>query len=124
MIQIVKDNGQETVAIKIDGNLTAADYDEILPVLESRIRKYDKINLYCEVSNVEKVDPEAIWKDLKFDVRHYNHFRKIAMVGSEKWVKWLTKLSKPFTTAEVKFFKSTERDQAWNWLTASVKERA
>lgn len=116
MIGIIKDEYEDTVAIKIEGELTADDYDNVLPMIERRMKQDETVNFYCEVKNVKNIEPEAIWKDLKFDVKHFDDFDRIAVVGDKEWTDWLTQLSKPFTTGEVKHFHPSDKDIAWEWV--------
>ena len=43
-------------------------------------------------------------------------FEKIAMVGEKKWQEWMTEIMKPFTSAEIKYFSTEERDDARKWI--------
>ncbi|MBL6445621.1 STAS/SEC14 domain-containing protein [Fulvivirga sp. 29W222] len=71
MIEILTSNHDNTVAIRMSGELTGRDYTPIVNLLEDKIRNYDKINLYCEIEELEEVKVGAVWKDLKFDIKHF-----------------------------------------------------
>lgn len=120
MIEILTSNHDNTVAINMSGELTAKDYGPVVNLLEDKIREHGKINLYCEIGELEEVEPGAIWKDLKFDARHFNDFDRVAMVGDKQWLEWGAKFAKPFTSAEVKYFDKSEKTEAMQWVVAET----
>ncbi|MEX2336272.1 MAG: STAS/SEC14 domain-containing protein [Fulvivirga sp.] len=116
MIEILTKSYDDTVAIRMSGDLTAKDYEPIISLLENKIENYGKINLYCEIVGLEEVEQGAIWKDLKFDIKHFNNFEKVALVGDKQWLEWGAKFAKPFTSAEVKYFDNAEKAEAMEWI--------
>ena len=58
---------------------------------------------------------------LKFGLKHYSDFDRIAMVGDRKWEKWMVQVSKPFTKAEMRYFDASQVDDAWAWLREGVE---
>ncbi|GAA0893688.1 hypothetical protein GCM10009122_33670 [Fulvivirga kasyanovii] len=120
MIEILTSNHDNTVAINMSGELTAKDYGPVVNLLEDKIREHGKINLYCEIGELEEVEPGAIWKDLKFDAKHFNDFERVAMVGDKQWLEWGAKFAKPFTSAEVKYFDMSEKAEAMQWVVAET----
>ncbi len=107
---------EDLVAVSVSGHLDKHDYEQIIPVLENKIAQFGKINLYWEMVGLEGWRLDGLWKDLKFDLKHVNDFRKVAIVGDKKWEEWIATMIKPFTTAEVKFFNELHRDEAMTWV--------
>ncbi|UII31401.1 STAS/SEC14 domain-containing protein [Fulvivirga ulvae] len=118
MIEILTSNHDNAVAIRMNGELTTKDYEPVVSLLEDKISKHGKINLYCEVGELEEVEPGAIWKDLKFDARHFNDFERVAMVGDKQWLEWGAKFARPFTSAQVEYFDMSEKARAMQWVVA------
>lgn len=102
-----------TRAIK---TLDKEDYERMLPAAENIIRTFGKLRWYFEMEDFAGWTPTAAWADLKFDFKHANDIEKIALVGDEDWEKWLSRLMQPFTAAEVRFFKTAQREAAWQWI--------
>jgi hypothetical protein len=50
------------------------------------------------------------------DVKHFNDIERLAIVGEERWHKWMASFCKPFTTATVRYFTFAQIDQAHAWL--------
>ncbi|GEO05444.1 hypothetical protein AAE02nite_31080 [Adhaeribacter aerolatus] len=107
---------EDLVAVSVSGNLEKHDYDQIIPVLEMKIAQFGKINLYWEMIGLEGWHLSGLWQDLKFDVKHINNFRKIAIVGDKKWEEWIATMIRPFTTAEVKYYNELQREDAMAWV--------
>ena len=104
------------LGLRLQGKLTADDYDQFLPEIERVLEKHDKVRLLIELKGVKGITPKALWKDLKFDIRHFRDIERLAVVGEEKWDEVLTTLSKPFVGGEVKHFQPSELRSAWSWI--------
>lgn len=116
MIKLIDIPTEDTVGIRIGEKIEGEDYDQILPEVEKKIEENDQINMMVDVENPEGVTASAVWKDLKFDARHFNNFKKVAVVGDEKWLEWMSNIAEPFTSAEVKNFKGDQKATALRWL--------
>lgn len=106
-------NMVETLA---EGKLVETDYDQLIPLLESKIKTFGKIRWLFVMKDFEGWSLESLWSDTKFDLRHANDFEKIAIVGDKKWHEWMTDAMKPFTSAEVKFFEINHGPEAQTWI--------
>ena len=118
MIEILPSPSGNLVKLRASGQLTKQDYDRVIPMLETHINKFGKLRLYCEVENLEMPSMSAIWQDVKFDVKHYNDFTHVAVIGEPEWLAAITKLAAPMVPAEVRVFKRDEKDAALLWLTS------
>lgn len=98
------------------GKLDEDDYNKVVPQLEMLIREYDKIRWYFEMNDFEGWEASAFWKDMKFDIKHTKDLERIAMVGDERWEKWLASVMKPFTPAMVRFFTVDQKAEAKEWI--------
>jgi hypothetical protein len=116
MVTSIETTRETLVAIRLTGTLDKQDYDRLIPVLESKINQFGKIDIYWEMTGVEGWNPAGLWEELKFDLRHVNDFRKVAIVGDKKWEEWIAQAIKPFTTAEIRYFDAHQKEQALAWL--------
>lgn len=116
MLQLLEESKGDLVAIHISGHVDKSDYDIMLPVLEEKIKQHRKISVYAELQDIEAFTLEALWEDMKFDIRHASDFKKAAIVGEHKWLDLLTTLASPFTSAQVKFFTFMDKEQAMEWV--------
>ena len=116
MIEILEGTRPNVVATKAVGKLTKEDYDRLLPLLRKKVDKHGNLRWYFEMDKFVGWEPEAAYKDMKFDFKNADTLEKVAMVGAKKWEKMLTQVMKPFTTADVRFFEISQKQEALSWI--------
>ena len=105
-----------SIEIHAQGKLHKTDYDQFVPVLEKLIKEEGSARILLVMHDFHGWDAEALWEDLKFDMKHFNHFERLAFVGDQKWEKWMVTFCKPFTTGKIRHFPSEQEDAARRWL--------
>lgn len=119
MIEIGHLPANKLVTINVSGKLTTRDYDKAIPELEQAIAAAQgALNAVIVLDDLRGWDIGALWKDLAFDVRHYDDFRRIAIVGQTDAEKAGASISSALTGAEVEFFVFDEIDDAREWAIA------
>ncbi|MGI2199555.1 STAS/SEC14 domain-containing protein [Shewanella baltica] len=103
------------VAFKAIGTLTHQDYEMMVPVLESALAGVKDPDIFAlvDVTELNGLELQAAWDDLKLGVKHIRHFEKIAIVGKTTLQEVLAKLANWFTPAEVRFFVDNGDAVAW-----------
>ena len=124
MIEIITKEIEDTIAVRMSGQLKSSDYDVVVPLLENKLRTCGKVNLSCELDEMESITPGALWKNAKFDTRHFCDIDKVVMVGDKNWLDWMSRLTRPFTSARVKYFDNSERDEAMEWVIINKEQMA
>jgi universal stress protein A len=122
MIEEIPINEATTYGFRVSGRVTKADYEEFLPVLDDLIKEEGKISLMIEFRDFKGWDLDAAQEDYRFGMAKQDHFERIAIVGDKAWQRWMTALSSPFVSSEIRYFDQDEKNQAWEWLNASPKE--
>jgi hypothetical protein len=116
MIRLSTSDDSNILFTTSSGTLDKNDYDTLLPIVENKILKYGKVRWYFEMDHFDGWKLDAFWKDIKFDVRHFKDFEKVAMVGDKRWQEWMVRSIKPFIPAEIKYFNLSEKDLAEQWI--------
>jgi len=101
-----------TLEIEAQGKLDRADYERVVPELEGAAED-GELRVLIRLRDFEGWTPKALIDDLRFDIRHHDDFRKIAIVGERTLEKWATELSKPFFSGEMQFFENDADARAW-----------
>jgi hypothetical protein len=115
-IELKKGGAAKVFVIVVRGKLGKEDYEEFVPQLEWQIAKEGKINLLLELVAFRGWTLHGLWQEIKFAAKHFNEIRKIAVIGGgNPWEHGMTALSKPFTRAQVRFFRAHEKDTALRW---------
>jgi hypothetical protein len=112
--------GDQGLELNVQGKLEDSDYRTFRPLAEDRIREHGSVSLLVRISDFEGWTPSAMWEDLKFDVSHYSDVSRLALVGDEPATRWMARLSKPFTRAEVEHFPKEKLEAARTWVRQSA----
>lgn len=116
MITIEHDR-DDFLVCRVSGKLTRPDYDAMIPELESALQlRPGELRMMIVLEDFRGWNLEALWEDIKFDIRHRNDFARIAVVGQSRVEEWGTRLSKPLFGAQVRFYDMEDRDMARAWL--------
>ena len=99
MIEIIETGLPKTIGLRLSGTLHDADYKSFVPAVEQIIAGQGKVRVFMEFQDLRGWDLHAAWDDLKFGLKHYADFDRIALVGKRRWQKWMAQVWKPFTRA-------------------------
>ena len=118
MIEIMPETEENMLVFKATKKLTAQDYETVLiPKLEHILTEHDKIKGVIYIpKGFQGWELGAAWDDAKFGLKHRKDFDKIAIVGGETWLEWITKIGACLITGEVKVYKDDEFDTAIKWV--------
>lgn len=110
----------KVLSLKLAGKLTKEDYEHFLPVVGRLIDQHGKIRLLVQMHDFHGWTMSAMWEDIKFDWKHFNHLERLALVGERKWEAGMAMFCKPFTTATVRYFDEEHAEEASNWIHEGV----
>lgn len=119
MIELQSETDGKILSVKISDKLTKEDYERFVPEVESLIQKQGKIRILLQMHDFHGWTLGALWEDLKFDLKHFAHIERLAMVGDRKWEAGMAAFCKPFTTAKVRYFDVAQSQQARQWIEES-----
>ena len=108
--------GVRTLELNVSGKLVEDDYTLLAERTAELIANHGNINMLIELSDFHGWTAGAAWKDLKFGIEHFQHIRRIAVIGDADWEKGLALFHKPFTRAEIKYFDHKDTESAYNWI--------
>lgn len=115
---IVESATGNIVEVHASGKLTKEAYEDFVPMTEEKIKKYGKIRVLFIMDDFHGWSAGAVWEDFKFDLKHFNHIERLAIVGETKWEKGMSIFCRPFTTAKIKYFDHKDIEKAHEWLEA------
>lgn len=101
--------------VTVSGKLSKEDYDHFVPITEKMIEE-GKIRVFFEMHDFHGWEVAALWEDIKFDVKHFRDIERLAMVGDSKWEKGMAIFCKPFTSASVRYFDESQKEEARSWI--------
>lgn len=115
-INLEQKEGLKIVTIKFTDVLNKGDYELFVPQLEELMKSKDKMRLLIELDEFKGLTLGALWEETKFSFKHFDDIDRVAVVGEKKAGEPNTVLTKPFKWAEVRFFKTSEKGEAKQWL--------
>lgn len=121
MITLDPHSTDRVFGFRVSGKITRDDYREFLPRLEDAIKEHGRIAVLVHVESLEGIEFGALWEELKFDLKHFRHFDRLAMVGDKKWHERSMIVAGHLTPAEARYFPSSDLDEAWEWIMAGER---
>lgn len=106
----------DLIAIRTTGKIDNKDLDVLLPHIEQRMKQYDTIRFYWEMASFEGWDVVSFLRDRFFELKHFNQFKKIALVGEKGWEEKMAAVMDKFTPARLKYFDLSARAEALQWV--------
>ena len=116
MIEQLETGSTKILGFKLSGKLHDEDYKTFEPAVDAAVAAGGPLRLFVTFEDFHGWDLHAAWDDMKFGIRHYADFDRIAMVGDRQWEEWMARLCRPFTRATVKYFDAAQADAARAWL--------
>lgn len=115
MIQFEQIDQSNIIEFTIDGEMSRAEFDAAAEKLDGMMNEFGKIRIIEIIKDIGKVEPSAVWADLKWEPRHINKWSHIAIVADQKWIHWMKPMS-IFVPAKIKFFHLDELEAARKWI--------
>ncbi|MBE9126630.1 MULTISPECIES: STAS/SEC14 domain-containing protein [unclassified Coleofasciculus] len=106
------------VEIIIEGKITAADFDRIVPQIQADFAKHGKLKVLEEIRSFEGADPMALWKDMQ-QAHMVKDLTHVAIVADVKWMRTIAEAVGAVFPFEVKVFERSQIETARTWLTNS-----
>lgn len=107
---------QNLLKFTIAGKLTKADYASVVPILDEKVQRYGKVNVYLEIGEMDALTLPAMWEEAKQDIKHFADFQRAAVVSDDSLLlKAAAAVAGTVTPAEVKHFSSSQKAEALAW---------
>jgi hypothetical protein len=104
------------VEVDLHGKLTRRDFAEFVPETERLIARYGRIRLLVMLHNFRGWDVGALWEEIKWEIKHFNHIDRIAIVSDRRWHQVMVHVCNWFTTGAVRYFPLTQLLEAYDWV--------
>ena len=102
--------------VSVTGKFEKEDYKLFVPAAEELIKEQGKIRVLFVMHDFHGWTAGALWEDIKFDLKHFNHIERLAIVGESKWEHGMAVFCRPFTTARLKYFDISKLSDARDWI--------
>ena len=118
MLAILDGFGDDVVAVRGTGLVTADDYRTILnPAIAAATADGRKVRLYLEFGEgFEGYDTSAMLADSTFGAGHLGSFERVAIVTDADWLRRAIHLFGGLIPGELSLFSTSEGAQARDWI--------
>lgn len=119
MIEIL--NAPDNVAaFRLAGTVSERDYDELVREVESKLGVRERIGVYVDATDFERMTLPALRKRLRYGAKNWKQrrrFQRAALVTNKRWLESLTRVTnKIVPQMEARTFKRDESDAALRWV--------
>lgn len=108
--------GTNIIEFTLDGSVTREEFDKIIALAEQLIETYGKLRVIEVIQHIGKIEPSALWADLKWEPRHLKYFTHVAVVADQRWIEWMVAPLRVFISAEMKTYHLDELEEARAWI--------
>ena len=115
-IQLIKKLGGKVLEVQVSGKLSHEDYVHFTPKFEEQIKVHGKIRVLFDMVDFHGWKAEALWDDVKLDLKHSSDIERLAIVGDKEWEKGMSSFCRPFTSAEIRYFDQSQKVEAREWI--------
>ncbi len=123
-VELHEDLENKLLVVRLSGKLTKQDYEYFTPEVERLIQQFGSIRMLVEMHEFHGWSMGALWEDIKFDLKHFTHIDRLALVGDRKWEAGMAVFCRPFTTATIRYFDESNLEAAMAWIHEGIQQPA
>ena len=120
MIELITGLPNDTVGFRATGKVTKQDYEDVVePAIKSLVETKGKINFLLVLdTDIRNYTLAADYKDIMTGLKYFKHWRKIAVVTDQDFVRnFVVGINYPLP-GETKAFSTAAFDEAKKWVTS------
>jgi stage II sporulation SpoAA-like protein len=119
MFTLIPFANDKVLGFRIEGKITGEMLEQMLAVVEAKLQEHPRARIYVEMPAFEGMSVEALYKDLKYGISHWNRFEREAVVTDQRRLEVMVGLAdRLIPGVEVKVFPTSEADSARDWIQA------
>jgi hypothetical protein len=117
MIEIIPFEEGNVIGFRLKGRLEDNEFDEIVRIMEERLKLHKKLRVYAEVEEFKGMSVNSFMKDIHYGLKHWREFDKEAVVSDKGWLRacaWIAGSIIP--GVEVRHFTFDQKEEAKEWI--------
>lgn len=120
MLELITVKPKNLIAYRVEGKVTAQDFERVAKVIEDRLEEQDDVAVYAQIDSLEGMEPTAVVKDVAFGIRNAGKLSKVdrvAVVTDEDWIQNATKVEDAVLPGiDMSAFPKAESERAMAWV--------
>jgi hypothetical protein len=110
------EEGGKFLKIALVGTVVKEDYKPLVTEFARLAAEHGKVRVLLDITRFQGWDANALWQEIKFDVKNLNKLERLAVVGETRWQNAIATFAKPLTPAKVRYFDGAQIIEAQEWL--------
>jgi hypothetical protein len=123
-VELHEEAGGKILIVNLSGKLTKEDYANFTPEVNRAVKDHGKVRILVRMHGFHGWTLGAVWEDMKFDLHHFSHIVRLALVGDKRWEAGMAVFCQPFTTAKVRYFDESQGEEAGVWIHEGIAQAA
>jgi hypothetical protein len=123
MIERLTESSGGVIGFKVVGHVTVEDAEKMEQQIHFLIQSRGKrpIGILADLSEMDGIDLQARWEEIRFLQKYNMHIARMAVVGAHTWekVKSMFVVAAALLQAETLYFEQSELHHAWHWVRTS-----
>ena len=91
MLSYTVDESTGVIDLIVDGAITQADYEALIPVLEAQIARHGKLRVVETVRKLGPIDWSLWWRDVQWVADHRDKVARAAVITDHGWIGPITR---------------------------------
>jgi len=116
MLSYTVDEDTGVIDLIVDGAITRADYEALIPVLNAQIARHGKLRVVETVRKLGPIDWSLWWQDVKWVADHRDKVARAAVVTDHGWIGPITRAAAALFSGEMRVFPESQGGAARAWV--------
>lgn len=104
------------IYLRLSGDLSEDEHENWIAEFLNLIDHEKRWRLLVVLIDFEDLDENRLWEDTGLKDHHVNAVEKVGLAGDAENRPWMSRFSVPFKLAEIRFFDSSQVEEAKRWL--------
>ena len=118
MFEHIQEIRGNVLAIKISGEITENEHDQIERLISESIAEWESVRILIVIQHYASFNSaEALYEDLRMVKKYSQHIVRMAVVGDRPWKSTWVGLFGLFSGIETDYFEMDQIEAAYRWIT-------
>lgn len=111
---------EHVAAFRLAGTVSGDDYEELVREVETKLQTRERIGIYVDATDFERLTLPALRKRLRHGVKNWRcrgRFQRAALVTNRRWMSSVTRVAaRVVPQIKARSFDARDSDAAMRWV--------
>jgi hypothetical protein len=114
MIKILERSTEKVIGLHMSGKIVEKDIIDTTAFFDKALLKIAKVSWLCVITDYKGFTFKAFFKEFKYHILNFKHYKKKAIVTDILFFKIVTKTLG--IILKIKYFTTSELEEAWKYI--------